>query len=196
MKMKKIFIIAVLILISNCYMMVVYAAKHAPLATIIDAIGNKGCTDGCCVGDWEKRIEKIKGVKWKWSVYEMGAHDVPMEGITVIGRDKNPNIGKTEILVEGPQSGPEKISISIANKENQVEILDLFGTGKLKRIATSCDINEASAVDLTYKYTKNKYDPLYINYTKSWGKTGSIDIIVSCTGIEAVLQGDCKVLNP
>lgn len=168
----------------------------APLESVIDAIGIKTSEDQT-YNSWEDAI-RIKRVKWQWPYYESGAHDSTMIGKTKIGQSKNPNIGATEIRVEGLTHGISKIHIEIGNEPQFQTVTDLFGKGKLIRIPTSCDIDEASAGDAVYKYIKLGYKPLFVRLEYGWGASGdsgSVDVTVAYT-LEDALQGTATVANP
>ena len=94
MKMEKITLLSLLLITS--------AASAAQFEYVIDAMAIKS-SDGATNNAWED-ISKIKGVKWRWPYYESGAHDSTMVGKTKVGKDKNPNIGPTEVTVSGART--------------------------------------------------------------------------------------------
>ena len=126
------------------------------------------------VSSWEN-AEKIQGVEWKWPYYESGAHDRTMEGTTKVGNSKNPNIGYTEVTITGTRTFMTAIEIMIQNEgENpsESEVNKLFGSGKVIKIASSCDNNNGDDGDATYHFTRAKYQPVFIRYSISWGAAG------------------------
>ncbi len=152
------------------------ADKSAPFATMIDAIGirtNQTHTNN----SWED-VAKIKGIEWKWSIYESGAHDSTMEGTTKIGTSSNPNVGITEVKVEGFRTSISKIHVEISNEPHYTTVDDLFGEGDIKEIPTSCDIDGASASSIVYEYIKSGYNPLYIHLETGFGASGESGSVV------------------
>lgn len=161
----------------------------AQFSSIIDVIIN---------GSWDD-TQKIKHVKWKWSYYESGAHDSTMVGKTKVGKDKNPNIGATEIAISGARTMISKIQLNIENyrevEEPSIEesVVKLFGKGQVKKISTTCDIDEMSNSDATYQFEKSGYKPVYIHYVSSWGAGGAGGIDVGVANDIADVLDDCKV---
>jgi hypothetical protein len=163
---------------------------------MVTAIGIKVSEDQT-YNSWEK-IEEIEGVEWQWPYYESGAHGASMVGKIKIGKSKNPNVGATEIIVEGFRHGMSKIYISISNEPEYQAVTDLFGPGQLKKIQNSCDIDYASTGDALYEYTKPGYKPIFVRLEYSWGASGdsgTVDVIVSYELSDA-LQGTATISNP
>ena len=103
--MKKLVTAAGLIVASSfCLTIVSVEGLTAPLESVIDAIGIKISQDHANTS-WEDAAN-IKRVKWQWPYYESGSHDSTMIGKTKIGKSKNPNVGETEIRVEGSTKPP------------------------------------------------------------------------------------------
>lgn len=150
------------------------SAYSAQFSSIIDAVAIPK-TSPNTVSVWEN-ADKIKGIKWKWPYYESGAHDSTMEGTTKVGSSKNPNVGATEITITGARTFMTAIEIMIQNEgENpsKSEINKLFGAGRVLKIASSCDQNDATWGDATYHFTSSKGQPGFIRYESSWGASGS-----------------------
>ena len=150
------------------------SAYSAQFSSIIDAMAMPKNSLGNVSG-WEN-ADKIKGVKWKWPYYESGAHDSTMEGTTKVGRSKNPNVGYTEVTITGARTFMTAIDLMIQNEgENpsKSEIRKLFGSGRVLKIASSCDQNDATWGDVTYHFTSSKGQPAFIRYGSSWGASGS-----------------------
>ena len=169
-------------------------ANAAQFESVIAAMAIKN-TDTTTNNGWESTL-KIKGVKWKWPYYESGAHDSTVEGKTKVGKDKNPNIGSTEIRISGPRTMISKISIVIANTDgfaDESSIRHLFGKGKIKKINTSCDSDYATNADATYQFVNQGYKPLYINYTYSSGAGGfgTVGVTVAYE-LDDLLGSECK----
>lgn len=164
------------------------------LESVIDAMAIRTSAEHTN-NSWEDTL-KIKGVKWRWPYFESGAHDSTMVGKGKIGKDRNPNIGATEVGVSGTRTMITSVNISIYN-----EFVDVkeFGKGELKKIKTSCDDDSASNSSEFYRLEKNGYKPLYISYQSSSGAggTGSVDFKVAYTqdDILGVGKNSCKVLK-
>ncbi len=78
------------------------SAYSAQFSSIIDAMAiHKNVEYN--VNSWEN-VEKVQGVEWEWPYYESGAHDSTMIGTTKVGDSKNPNIGYTEININGTRA--------------------------------------------------------------------------------------------
>lgn len=140
--------------------------------------------------------QKIKRVKWKWSYYESGAHDSTMVGKTKVGKDKNPNIGATEITVSGTRTMISKIQLNIQNEgedPSEEAVIKLFGKGQVKKISTTCDIDDTSNHDATYQFEKSGYKPVYIRYMSSWGAGGAGGIDVNVANDIADVLDNCNV---
>jgi len=150
------------------------SAYSAQFSSVIDAIAIPENV-GYNVNGWEN-VEKVQGVEWEWPYYESGAHDSTMVGTTKVGNSKNPNIGHTEITVNGARTFITDIGIMIQNEgENpsNIEMNRLFGSGKVVQIASSCDQNDATWGDATYQLKRAKDQPVFIRYGSSWGASGS-----------------------
>jgi len=127
---------------------------------------------------WEDTL-KIKGVNWEWPYHESGAHDHTMKGKTKVGNDRNPNIGATNIIINGARTFITDIQISISNEEHNISIL---GAESATRIRTSCDDESLSNTVHFYKFERQNYKPLYISYISSWGAggmSGSVDFKIA-----------------
>lgn len=166
----------------------------AQFESIIDAISieNKAAHTN---NDWDD-TQKIKRVKWKWSYSESGAHDSKMVGKTKVGKDKNPNIGATEIVVSGTRTMINKIQLSIQNEgedPSEEAVIKLFGKGQVKKISTTCDIDDISNHDATYQFEKSGYKPVYIRYMSSWGAGGAGGIDVGVANDIADVLDNCNV---
>jgi hypothetical protein len=171
------------------------AANAAQFESVIDAIGIKRTISGTTGNGWEA-TSKIKGVKWKWPYYESGAHDATMVGKTKVGKDKNPNIGATEIKVSGTRTMIDTIQITIANEgedASEKAVIGMFGQGKIQKISTSCDEDAASSSDAIYQFEKQGYKPLYIHYISSRGASGAGDVDVTVASSLDDALGACKV---
>jgi hypothetical protein len=170
------------------------AAEVAPFESVIDAMAIKS-SDGYTNNGWED-VSKIKGVKWKWSYSESGAHDSTMVGKTKVGKDKNPNIGATEVTVSGARTMIASVKISVANASSDIKA---FGEGRATKIKTSCDDDSASNTVEFYKFEKSGYKPLFISYQTSWGAggSGSVDFEVTYNLNDAlrIYPDPCKVLR-
>ena len=150
------------------------SAYSAQFSSIIDAMAMPKASPSNVSG-WEN-VDKIKGIKWKWPYYESGAHDSTMEGTTKVGSSKNPNVGATEITITGARTFMTAIEIIIQNEgENpsKSEINKLFGPGRVLKIESSCNKNDATWGDTTYHFTSSKGQPGFIRYESSWGASGS-----------------------
>ena len=86
----------------------------APLGSIVDAMAIKSSASHTN-NSWEETA-KIMGVTWNWPYHESGAYNSTMVGITKVGSDKNPNIGATEVTINGTRSFITDIRISIRNE--------------------------------------------------------------------------------
>ena len=148
-------------------------AYSAQFSSIIDAMAiPKNSLNN--VSGWEN-ADEIKGVKWKWPYYESGAHDSTMEGTTKVGRSKNPNVGYTEVTITGARTFMTAIEIMIQNEgesPSKSEINKLFGSGKVVKIASSCDSNHPNEGDATYYFTRAKDQPIFIRYEINLGAAG------------------------
>ena len=123
-----------------------------------------------------KDVEKIKNIKWKWPYYESGAYEHTMVGLTKVGKDKNPNIGATEVTIQGSRMNLYSIYIDInmeGEDPSEKQINHFFGAGKVKKIRTSCDEDGHSYSVATYKFQKPGYNPVFIRSTSSWGASGA-----------------------
>lgn len=74
-----------------------------------------------------------------------------MIGTTKVGISRNPNIGNTEVKIDGDRSMITDIKISINNESGGIEI---FGKGAATKIKTSCDINNPMDTVEFYKFKK------------------------------------------
>ena len=172
------------------------SALAAQFESVIEAIAINSTATHTNNG-WED-TQKIKGVKWKWPYHQSGAHDSTMLGISKFGKDKNPNIGATKVTISGARTFISEIKVEIQNEgENPSEsaVKTLFGVGKVKKIASSCDADDMSNADATYYFEKPGYKPVFVKYVSSWGASGSggVDIKIA-NGLEDVLD-DCKLSN-
>lgn len=150
------------------------SAYSAQFSSIIDAIAIPENVE-YNANSWED-VEKIQGIEWEWSYYESGAHDSTMVGTTKVGNSKNPNIGYTQIKVNGTRTFITNIEIMIQNEgENpsRSEINKLFGSGEVIKISSSCDQDYATWADATYQFKRSKEQPVFIRYGSSWGASGS-----------------------
>lgn len=170
----------------------VYSAQFS---SIIDAIAIPKNVE-YNVSNWEN-AEKIKGVKWEWPYYESGAHDHTMAGTTKVGNSRNPNIGYTEITINGTRTFITKIEIMIQNEgENpsKSEVNKLFGSGKLIKISSSCDQDSFTGGDTTYQFSRLKDQPVFIRYWSSWGasgRSGAVEITVANRLVDLNGYDDC-----
>lgn len=150
-------------------------ASAAQFETIIKAFATPAKAD-YNVMMWED-TQKIKGIKWSWPYYESGAHDHTMVGKTKIGKNKNPNIGNTEVRIEGSRMNLNSIFIDInmeGENPSKKQINDLFGAGKVTKISTPCDEDDFYSYSVaTYKFQKPGYSPVYIRSSASWGASGA-----------------------
>lgn len=169
-------------------------AYAAQFESIIDAMAIPSSANHTNNG-WES-TQKIKGIKWKWPYLESGSHDNTMIGKTKVGKEKNPNIGATEITINGARSFITDIQISISNESQGI---DSFGTGKSTKIKTSCDDDSASNALEFYKFEKSGYKPLYISTQASWGAggSGSVDLKIAyeLSDIFDSHSSPCKVIK-
>lgn len=150
------------------------SAYSAQFSSIIDAIAIPKNVE-YNVNSWED-VEKIQGIEWQWPYYESGAHDSTMTGTTKVGNSKNPNIGYTQISVNGARNFITNIEIMIQNEgENpsKSEINKLFGSGEIIKIASSCDQDHATWADATYQFKRPKDRPVFIRHGSGWGASGS-----------------------
>lgn len=156
------------------------SAYSAQFSSIIDAMAIPKNVE-YNVNSWEN-VEKVQGVEWEWPYYESGAHDSTMIGTTKVGDSKNPNIGYTEININGTRTFITDIKITIQNEgENPSnnEVNKLFGSGKVVKIASSCDQDYATWADATYMFKRPKDQPVFIRYGSSWGASGSGTVMVT-----------------
>jgi len=169
-------------------------ASAAQFESVIDAMAVKSSA-GHTSNGWED-ISRIKGVKWRWPYHESGAHDHTMVGNTKVGKNKNPNIGATEVTVSGARTMIASVKIRISNESAGIEG---FGKGKVTKIKTSCDDDSASHAVEFYRFEKPGYKPLYISYQSSLGAggAGGIEFEISYTLDRAlgIYPKPCKVLN-
>ena len=170
------------------------SAYSAQFSSIIDAISIPENVD-YNVSSWVN-AEKIEGVEWEWPYYESGAHDSTMVGTTKVGNSRNPNIGYTEITINGTRTFITKIYTMIQNEgENpsKSEINKLFGKGELIRIPSSCDQDYATGGDRTYQFKRPKNQPVFIRYWSTWGASGSgtVNITVANRLVELNDYDDC-----
>lgn len=141
----------------------------------VDVIGIKA-NGNYTHNDWSA-AEKFKGVKWKWSYYESGAHDPPMVGTAKFGNSKNPNIGVTDIRLNGPRVGIAVLEITIWNageNPSPKAVNNMFGPGKVKVIKTNCEDDSVVNPSATYQFEKVGYKPVIINYVASSGSGGGM----------------------
>lgn len=143
------------------------SASADQFESVIDAMSIKS-SEMHSNNDWESS-SLIKGVDWKWPYYESGAHDSTMTGVAKFGKDKNPNIGSTEIVINGSRSMMSSVEIKISNMEAGLEVL---GHGNFKRISTSCDSDSPLNTVEFYSLERPGYKPLYVRYFTSWGAGG------------------------
>ena len=149
------------------------SACSAQFSSIIDTIAIPKNVEHSVA--WEN-AESIKGVKWKWPYYESGAHDHTMVGTTQVGKDKNPNIGYTEVTINGARTFITNIEINISNDggdPSESEVKEFFGSGKVMKVVSSCDQDEPSWKVATYSFKRPKDQPVFIKYETSWGASGS-----------------------
>lgn len=189
MKTLKIIQVALLAVFSG-------SASASQFETIVEAIAVK--SDATQTNNGWADTQKIFGVKWKWPYHKSGAHDSSMVGITKVGRDKNPNIGLTKISVTGARTFISEAQIEIQNEgENPSEtaVRALFGSGKVGKLGSSCDANDHSYSEATYRFEKKGYKPVFIKYSSSWGASGSggLDIKIA-NSLEDAL-GNCKLVK-
>ena len=187
MKIKQMVLLSVFFMSST--------ASAAQFASVIDAMAIKS-SDGMTNKGWED-VAKIKGVKWKWPYHKSGEHDSTMVGVTKVGKDRNPNIGATEVTVSGARTMITAVKISIANEPADIQV---FGNGKVSKIKTSCDDDSYSNSVGFYKFEKLGYKPLFISSQSSWGAggdSGSVDFEVSYALDDAlgIYPNPCKVLH-
>jgi hypothetical protein len=172
------------------------AVNAAQFESVIDAMAIKSSASASYTNNGWEDTSKIKGVKWKWPYHESGAHDSTMVGKTKVGKDKNPNVGATEIKVNGARTFITDIQISISNESLGIEA---FGIGKASKIKTSCDDDSASNSVEFYKFEKPGYKPLYISYQSSSGASGAggVDMKVSYELDDAlgIYSTPCTVLK-
>jgi hypothetical protein len=169
------------------------SAMAAQFEGAVEAIAIKSTATHTNNG-WED-TQKIKGVKWKWPYHQSGAHDSTMVGMTKVGKDKNPNIGATEVSVTGARTFVSKIKIRIQNEgesPSESAVKNLLGGGKVKKINTSCDDNSTSNGDATFRFEKSGYKPVFVRYSSSFGASGAggVDIIIANVFDDL---GDCKL---
>lgn len=163
-------------------------------ASVVEAMAIKSDA-GYTNNDWES-TQKIKGVKWQWPYHQSGAHNSTMKGKAKFGTSANPNIGATMVIVEGSRTMINRISVFVANSRDAAD-MKLLGPGKAKQIATSCDLNDASAVQKVYEFRKAGYKPLYVKYAESWGasgESGSVDFTIAYQIDDAIDNPSCKAL--
>lgn len=169
-------------------------AAAAQFESVIDAMAIK-TSAGHTNNGWED-ISKIKGVKWSWPYYESGAHDSRMVGKTKVGKDKNSNIGATQVTVSGARTMITSIKISISNESADIQA---FGKGKATKLKTSCDDDSASNTVEFYRFEKPGYKPLYISYQSSVGAggAGGVDLEVTYAQDDAlgIYSSPCTVLK-
>ena len=170
------------------------SAYSAQFSSIIDAIAIPKNVE-YNVNSWEN-VDKIQGIEWEWPYYESGAHDSTMVGTTKVGNSKNPNIGYTEININGTRTFITDIKIMIQNEgENpsKNEVNKLFGSGKVVKIASSCDQDYATSGDATYQFSRLEDQPVFIRYWSSWGASGSgaITIAVANSLVDLNDYDDC-----
>ncbi len=170
------------------------SAHCAQFSSFIDAIAIPENAE-YNINSWEN-AENIQGVEWEWPYYESGAHDSTMVGTTKVGNSKNPNIGYTEITINGARTFITDIKIMIQNEgENpsKTEINSLFGSGKVVKIVSSCDQDYATWGDATYMFKRPKDQPVYIRYGSSWGASGSGAVTATVANSLVSLNGydDC-----
>jgi hypothetical protein len=157
--------------------------------SIIDAMSIKSDQDYNVI-PWED-ASKIIGIKWDWPYYKSGAHDSSMHGSTKVGNDSNPNIGATEININGARTFITSITIDISN-----ESIDFkkFGPGKFTQLKTKCDSNDLFYRSIFYKFERDGFKPLYILNTGSAGNQISSDTWLIANTPEAALEdADSKV---
>lgn len=173
-----------------------FSVAHAgQFASIIDAMAIESTAD-YTNKEW-KDTQRIKGVKWRWPHHESGAHHSTMKGTAKVGKDRNPNIGTTEVLVDGTRTMINRINISVANNRKAAD-LGLLGPGQANRISTSCDMDYASEVNRFYEFKKPGYKPLYINYAESWGasgESGSVQFTIAYRLEDVIDSPGCKVVQ-
>lgn len=126
-------------------------------------------SDSTTNNGWDS-LSKIKGVKWKWSIYDSGKHDNSIVGTTKIGKSKNPNIGNANVSVYGSRNMINIIKIEISNESLQEKD---FGIGKTIKIKTDCDDDSFTNSVGFYRYEQNGYKPVYVSYQVSSGAGGS-----------------------
>ena len=119
-----------------------------------------------------------------------------MVGRSKVGKDKNPNIGATEVTVSGARTMIASVKISISNESADIGV---FGKGNATKIKTSCDDGSASNTVEFYRFEKPGYKPLYISYQSSWGAggAGGVDFEVTYTleNVLSIYPNPCKVLK-
>jgi len=187
MQIKKIIIVPLLLGFS--------IAHASQFASVIDAMAIESNAD-YSNKEW-KDTQKIKGVKWQWPYHESGAHHSTMKGKARVGKDRNPNIGSANVLVEGARTMITRISISVANSRDAAD-MKLLGPGKAQKISTTCDMDYASEVQRFFQFQKPGYKPLYVKYSESWGasgESGSVDFTIAYRLEDAIDNPECKVVR-
>lgn len=169
------------------------SAYSAQFSSIIDAIAIPKNAE-YTVNSWEN-TEQIQGIKWEWPYYESGAHDSTMVGTTKVGNSRNPNIGYTEITINGARTFITGIEITIQNEgENPSKsaINGLFGSGSITKIPSSCDQDYATWADATYQFKKSRFQPVFIRYASSWGASGSGAVTINiANSLRDLNDDDC-----
>lgn len=127
---------------------------------------------------WED-ADKIRGITWRWPYYNSGAHNYTMIGETKVGNSKNPNIGYTEVRINGNRNFIVKAHILMQNGgviPSKESVNYYLGKGKVIKIKSSCDedyMSYISSHDATYRFTKKNFKPVFVRYSSSWGASGS-----------------------
>lgn len=124
---------------------------------------------------WED-ADKIRGITWRWPYYNSGAHNYTMIGETKVGNSKNPNIGYTEVKINGNRNFIVKAHIFMQNEgamPSKESVNYYLGKGEVVKIKSSCDYDSALHGDATYSFTKKNFKPIFVRYSSSWGASGS-----------------------
>ena len=153
--------------------------------TLVDAIGQKQ-------SGWEN-TNKIKGIKWEWPHYEVGAHEFTMVGATKVGQNKTPNIGVTTVLIEGYRTGFSLITLRAQNSRVKVT---MFGESASSKIKTSCDDNSMTNSFEVFKFQNTGAVLVYLSISYSEGASGQAgDAVLSLsTDPKDVMDKGCKLL--
>jgi hypothetical protein len=122
-----------------------------------------------------------------------------MIGKAKFGNNKNPNIGVTQIKIDGMRTMISSLNIRIQNAGENPSIKavnSMFGPGNVKVIKTDCDDDSASNPFATFQFEKAGYKPVLIKYSASWGasgETGSVEMVLG-NSLGDIL-GSCKAIK-